>query len=347
MRKLASVQIIKEVKEHPNADRLEILSFNNIGWQCVSRKGEFKSGEQCIFFEIDSLISMKHEWIRFLQNKDKPSSPARLKTIRLRGELSQGLALPINILMAYKDQLDQWPLVEGQDVTELLEIKKWEPVIPACLNGEVKGARPSYTPKTDEERIQAFPDLIQEFMGKLVYITQKIDGTSGTFSFFNEFDVSGRNWSYKEDEANTYWKVAKKYDLEKKLKDIAEKSGSHYAIQGEVAGPSIQKNRLALKDHELFVFNVLNIETRRHLDFYEFKEFCERLELQTVPILQITEFKWNIDELLELADSAKYPSGHMQEGIVIRPVHEFYSDILKGRASFKVINNKYLEKTGE
>ena len=347
MRKLASVQIIKEVKEHPNADRLEILSFNNIGWQCVSRKGEFKSGEQCIFFEIDSLISMKHEWIRFLQDKDKPSAPARLKSRRLRGELSQGLALPINILMAYKDQLDQWPLVEGQDLTSTLEIQKYEPVIPACLNGEVKGARPSYTIKTDKDRIQAFPDLIQEFMGKLVYITQKIDGTSSTFVHKDgEDDVCGRNWSYKDTTENTYWEVAKKYDILAKLREIREKSGKNYAIQSECYGEGIQKNPLGIKGHDLMVFDVYDINERSFLDFYEFKGFCERLQIPTVPILQIVEFKWNIEELLELA-KGKYSSGKKQEGIVIVPMVGFNSTVLNGRATFKVINNDYLIENKE
>jgi len=346
MRKLASIQIIKEVKEHPNADRLEILSFNNIGWQCVSRKGEFKSGDFCIYFELDSLIPMK-PWSQFLAKKDKPEKPVRLRTVRLRGELSQGLAMPVNILMAYKDQLDEWPLVEGTDVTEILGITKYEPIIPACLNGEVKGRRPSWLPKTDSDRIQSFPELIGEFQGKLVVIAQKIDGTSCSISYREgEKDVCGRNWSLKEGD-NSYWKVAKKYDVLGKLKEISEKTGINYGIQGECIGPGIQKNRLALSDHELWVFDVRNLNEGKYLGFYERKEFCDRLQLQMVPTLQICRFEFaTIDELLELA-KGKYSSGQHQEGIVIRPVHEFYSNVLKGRASFKVINNEFLEEGGD
>jgi len=340
MRKLASIQKIKEVIKHPNADTLDIVTV--LGWQCVSKTGNFKVGDKCIYFEIDSLIPMKHEWARFLQNKDKPQSPARLKTIKLRGQQSQGLCMPLTTVFPGLNDME-----EGTDVTEILEVTKYEPVIPACLNGDAKGVRPSYTIKTDEDRIQAFPELIDEFQDKLVYVSQKIDGTSGTYSFMNnDYQVSGRNWSYVESDNNTYWKISKKYQIQEKLKNIYDKSGVNYAIQGEIAGPSIQKNLLGLKNHELFVFNVMNLSTNKFLEFYEFKEFCEKLQLQTVPILQICPFKWKtIDELLNLADSTFYPNGHINEGVVIRPVHEFYSKVLSNRASFKVVSNKFLNKT--
>ena len=344
MRKLATIQKIKEVKDHPNADRLSLLAFENIGWQCVSKKGEFKNGDLCVYLEIDSLISMKHEWARFLQDKNDPSKPARLRTVRLRSELSQGLAIPISAIPELKDR----EIEEGEDLTDLLEIKKYEPKVPPCLNGQVKGRMPGYIKKTDEERIQAYPELIKEFQGVMVYITQKIDGTSGTFVHKDGVeDVCGRNWSYLEDDKNTYWEVAKKYDILPKLKDIREKTGKNYAAQGEIHGEGIQKNRLGIKGHDLAVFNVIDLSGQKPLDFYEFKEFCERLQLVTVPILQICEFKWQtLEELLELA-KGKYGSGKDQEGIVIRPIREFRSEVLKGRASFKVINNEFLEKGGD
>ena len=342
-RKLASIQTIKEVKEHPNADKLDILTFQNIGWQCVSKKDEFKPGDTCCYFEIDSLIPIK-PWSAFLEDKNKPGKPARLKTIRLRGEISQGLAVPVDVIPELKGK----ELKEGDDLSELLGIEKYEPPVPACLSGEASGPRPSQVPKTDEERIQAFPDLIQEFQGKLVYISQKIDGTSGTFAQIdNDFHVCGRNWCYKPNDDNSYWKVCEKYDIQKKLCAIRQETGKNYAVQGEVYGEGIQKNRLQISGQDLAVFNVIDLDGRRYLSFYEFKEFCERLQLQTVPILQIVKFEWqSIDELLELA-KGKYSSGKPQEGIVIRPVHEFYSDVLKTRASFKVINNDFLLKGGD
>jgi RNA ligase (TIGR02306 family) len=341
MRKLASIQTIKEVKNHPNADRLDIVTV--LGWQCVVGRDTFKAQDFCVYLEIDSLIPTKHEWVKFLQNKDKPDKPVRIKTIRLRGSMSQGLVLPVSILPP------DCTIEEGKDVTELLEITKYEPEIPACLNGDVKGLLPAIIPHTDECRIQSFPELINEFQGRLVYIAQKIDGTSCTITYHDgESNVCGRNYSFKEKETdNVYWEVAKKYDVIRKLKEIADKTGIFYGVQGECFGGGIQKNRLGIKGHELAVFNVRNINIGRYLGFYEFKEFCDRLQLQTVPILQIAKFEWkSVEELLELA-KGKYASGKNQEGIVIRPVEEFYSEVLRGRASFKVINNEFLLEGGE
>ena len=113
-RKLASVQKIKEVLVHPNADKLEIVKV--LGWQCVSRKGEFQPGDLCVYFEIDSLIPIT-EWSRFLGDKNKPDAPVRLKTIRLRGELSQGLAMPLSILGHVAETQ-----LEGNDLTEYLPV---------------------------------------------------------------------------------------------------------------------------------------------------------------------------------------------------------------------------------
>jgi RNA ligase (TIGR02306 family) len=344
MRKLASVQAILEVNEHPNADRLELIKV--LGWQCVSKKGTFKPGDLAVYFEIDSLIPIK-EWSAFLEDKNKPGQPVRLKTMRLRKELSQGLLIPLEAFDAEYSAFakrDEIPFVAGDDVTGILGIEKYEPPIPTCLSGDSDGPRPGWIRKTDEDRIQAFPDLIEEFKGKLVYVTQKIDGTSGSFAIDI---VSGRNWTYKPETENTYWEMAKKYDLLPKLKKIKEETGDEYYTQGEIAGPGIQKNRLGLKEHELFIFNVKKVSAGKPCGYNEIVDFCNHLELQMVPVLYFGTFKWtSIEELLEEA-RGKYPSGKHQEGIVIRPVEPFYSNVLNGPASFKVINNEFLESGGD
>jgi RNA ligase (TIGR02306 family) len=338
-RKLVSIQVISEINPIPDADKIEVAKFQSISWQVVVRKNEFKIGDLCVYFEIDSLLT-KADWNAFLFKKPEDNK-YRLKTCRLRKVLSQGLVIPISSI----PELNGMTLTEGMDLTEILKVEKYEPEIPADMKGIIKRSFPTHlVQKSDELRVQSFPTVIDEFKGKRVYISQKLDGTSASYILKDgEFDVCSRNLSLKESESNIYWKMAKQYDILAKLQSLDKP----YAIQTECVGMGIQKNRMGLKDQQLFVFSVYSINESRYLNFEEFRAFCEKLGLQTVPILDVVDFNYNIEELLGLADKWKYPNGHEQEGIVIRPVEEFISKVLEGRASFKVINNKYLEKTGE
>lgn len=330
-RKLASVQKIVEVRDIPKADRIQVAKIN--AWEIVIRKDEYKAGDLCLFCEVDSILPTA-SWSEFLKDKNNPDKPIRLKTIRLKKQLSQGLALPLSIL---PETIKMWK--EGDDVTELLGITKYEPPIPACLAGQIKRQFPTHlVPKTDELRVQSFPDVVNEFKGKEVYISVKVDGTSGTFIHNNgEFDVCSRNLSFKESD-NVYWQMFKKYGIE----DILKKAGN-FSIQGEVAGPGIQKNRLGLNEIQLFVFNVYDIDNHKYLGFNEFVEFCKTYNLQSVPIIETCVFDFTVEQLLEKA-KGNYSSGKFREGIVIRTVIEGYSEVLSGRSSFKTINNEFLEK---
>jgi RNA ligase (TIGR02306 family) len=232
------------------------------------------------------------------------------------------------------------PNTEGEDITERLGIIKWEPVVPACLNGEVSGPRPSYIPMTDEPRIQSNPGLIEEYKGRSVYVSVKLDGTSSSFANYDGvFSVCGRNFCFKEGVENVYWEVAKKYNLEQKLKEAG-----NFAIQGECVGNGIQKNPLRIPKHDLYIFNVINLDNKKLLSLNEMKLFCKKYELQMVPVIFEGIFNWKtVEELLELS-KGKYDSGVLREGIVIRPTEPSYSPILGGRSSFKVINSDYLLK---
>lgn len=336
-RKLASIQKIIDIQPIPNADMIEVISV--LGWKCVSKKGEFKVGDLCIYFECDSLIPIK-PWSSFLEDKNKPGKPARLRTIRLRKQLSQGLVVPLSIL---EDCVVDSNNVEGFDVTELLGIELYEPPIPACLSGQVRGAFPSIVPKTDEYRIQSEPELLKEFQGIEVYWSLKMDGTSGTFVNVETsppHHVCSRNMSLKDDGKNTYWKIYYKYNLEKVLG-----SNPNMAIQGECCGPSIQGNKMGLKDHELFIFNIYDIQQGRILGYNDMKEFCDINDLPMVPVIEISIFNiTEMEDIIARGREAKYDNGALGEGYVIRPVVPRYSEVLNGRASFKILNNKFLEK---
>jgi RNA ligase (TIGR02306 family) len=229
---------------------------------------------------------------------------------------------------------------EGDDVTEYLGIVKYEPKIPVELQGEIAGAFPGAVHKTDEPRVQSVPEVLDELRGQRCYYTVKIVGTSSSFIHQDgEIWVCGHNWPYKASETNLYWRMCRKYGLEEKLK-----AAGNYAVQGEIAGPGVQKNHYGLQELQLFVFNVFDINKGRHLDYVDFIAFCQRYGLTTVPVVaDDLILDHTVDQLLELA-KGQYPNQHAREGIVIRTVTEQYSQALNSRASFKVINNDYLLK---
>jgi len=125
------------------------------------------------------------------------------------------------------------------------------------------------------------------------------------------------------------------------MKDIFERN-KNIGIQGEIAGPGIQKNPMGLKDVQFFVFNIYDIIGGRYYDFEDMQSFCLKNNLMTVEIERIEPLNFTLEQMIEIA-KGKYSNGNQREGIVVRPLIERYSETLKGRASFKVINNDYKE----
>jgi RNA ligase (TIGR02306 family) len=337
-RKLASVQKVADVQPIEGADKIEVATI--LGWKVVVLKGDFRPGDLCVYCEIDSVLPDKPEF-EFLRPKK-----FRVKTIKLKGQISQGIAFPMSILPPHPEPYNEYMV--GDDVTEIMGVTKFEIPIPTHLSGEIKGAFPGIVPKTDETRIQSAPGLLEEIKGLPVYITQKVDGTSATFlKYDGEVLVCSRNVNLKESEGNAYWKVYRDNPgLQKAVEEaVYPVMGGPLAIQGEVAGPGIQGNPMGLKELKLFVFNVYSIAEHKYLNFDEVVAFCKVYGLDMVPILlTTTPFDFTLEQLLEMA-KGKYPSGKNQEGIVIRPMVEKVSKALDyGRMSFKVVNNDYLLK---
>lgn len=335
-RALASVQVVSQIQPIPNAENIELVKV--LGWQCVSKKGEFEQGDLCVFFEVDSILPFM-PWSEFLRRKDNPDKPIRLKTIRLRGALSQGLCLPLSIL----PQSDYYN--EGYNCTEILGVKKHEVHIPAQLAGTIKGNFPSFLRKTDSFRLQSYPEFLNEITGKDVYITVKMDGTSSTFYHKDgEFGVCSRNLEQKEC-SSVYWDMAEKYHLKEKLLAI----GKNIAISAETFGQGIQKNKMGSLDVQCWAFDVWDIDNQRYFNFDEQRLFLETIGMPSVPLIYRGAFNWkSIDELLDLASAQKYTNNAPAEGIVIRPTTEEQSHVLRGdRLAFKVISNSFLLKHSE
>jgi len=339
MRKLATIQKIQNLEPIPNADRIERATV--LGWHVVVKKGDFQVGDYCVYCEIDSVLPEKPEF-EFLRPRK-----FRIKTVRLRGQISQGIAFPISILDGYKDVERK----EGLDVAELIGVEKYEPPLPITMGGNVKGSFPGFIPKTDEMRIQSVPDVLtrSENCGKRCYITEKVDGTSVTYYLRDgEFGVCSRNLELRESKFNIHWIVARQYGLEARLRDLNQ-TIQNVALQAEIIGPKIQKNRYALARPRLMVFNVFDINRYEYLNYEDFVSFTEALDLETVPILRDDYIlgQDDVDGLVHKSEgqSVVNPEIH-REGIVIRSVVEARDPEI-GRLSFKVVNPVFLLSSSE
>ena len=337
MRKLASIQAIKALEPIEGADAIEKATV--LGWQLVVKKGEFKVGDMAVYCEIDSLMPDKPEF-EFLKPRGM-----RVKTIRLRGQISQGICFPLSILPS------DFPILEDSDVTDILGIIKYEPPIPAFLSGIMKGKFPSFIPKTDETRVQVLQKVLDKYVGEKCYVTEKLDGSSATYYVKNgEFGVCSRNLELLEDDENSFWKVAKDLQIESKMRQ----TGKNIALQGELVGEGIQGNKLKLKGQTVKFFNAFDIDKFEFLNFEDFEKLLNDLDLPIVPVIDREYLLENdIDAIVKksIIKSKICPDAYV-EGIVIRPYTEKIDTLLSdnssnSRVSFKAINPEFLLKYGE
>lgn len=362
MRTLAHIEKIVNIQPIPKADNIEVATV--LGWNCViAKKDQFKVNDLVIYIEIDSITPDKPEFEFLRQRK------FRIRTIKLKSQISQGLILPISYLP------NNIKVKEGLDVTEVLGITKYDPelqiensqtnnkkdsklvkllkrnkFIREIFFSKIKTSWPEFFSKTDEERIQNIPWVLEKYKDEYFYVSEKLDGQSATF-FVNDypyfkyfkkkiFGVCSRNIWLKTPNNCNYWNIANEYDIEKKLRKL----NRNIMIQGEIIGPTIQKNKYKLKNLDFYVFNVYDIDEKRYYGIDELKVFCTVLKLKYVPVLTYN-FKLpdSIDKLVQYSkgNSTVLPT-QKREGIVIRPLlKNIYVDRF-GRLSFKVINPEFL-----
>jgi RNA ligase (TIGR02306 family) len=334
--KLASIELISALRPHSNADRLEIATV--LGWQTVVKKGEHKVGDRIIFVVIDTILPTA-PWSAFLAHPSSPDLPIRLKTIRLRGEYSQGLVLPLSAL---PEHVQEWQ--EGADVGGELGVKKYEKEIPTCLSGEAKGAFPThYAPRTDEDNALSNKDIVDMILSNSpVVATLKLDGSSCTIVWDSGadvidgngiLDVCSRNLSLRETAGNGLWHAVKRLNLPA----LHNYGSGRFVLQGELMGLGVQGNQLGLKEPTLFLFQV------KHEGGWfchnTVSEIAKSIGAQCVPVVASFPSP-SLDGLKEIADSVVLPSGKPAEGIVVRP--ETPVQFGNGRpAGFKIINRNY------
>ena len=343
-RKLATIRKIKEINPIEGADAIELAVVD--GWQVVVAKNVgHQVGDLVVYCEIDSFLPIEPEF-EFLRKssykKMGDQEGFRLKTIKLRGQISQGLILPYSVIpiAQFATAAD---LPEGMDVSEMLGIVKYEPPIPAQLAGRVKGSFPSFLRKTDEERIQNLEKEYTEWTlssKHQFYATEKLDGSSFTCYIKNgEFGVCSRNMDLLETEDNTFWAVARSLDLENKLKSL----GKNICFQGEMVGSGIQGNHYNMKDQTVFFYNIFLIDEREYVGYDEFRNMLFDLDLACVPVLSYP-FNFPADSvaalptvsaLLRSAEGKSVLNDKVErEGLVIRSMDR--------TISFKAISNKFL-----
>lgn len=333
MRKLATIRRIDSLTPIAGADAIECATVG--GWKVVAQKGLYNVGDLAVYFEIDSWIP--HNLAPFLSKGKEPREfegvkGERLRTIRLRGQLSQGLLMPLHEVISSNDNL-----VEGDDVTEYLGIKKWEKPIPVQLAGVCKGNFPTQIPKTDQERVQNLSKEINSAhkANQLFEVTEKLEGSSMTvYQIQGEFGVCSRNMDLKRDTKNTFWATAIAEGIEEKMKSIDP--NWDFAIQGELVGPSIQGNIYKLDNPMFYVFDVYNIQTGEYLNPADRANLVKKLGLNHVPVLAWEKDlgTGQVDYLLEMADGKSVLGDTLREGLV-------YKD-MNGGMSFKAISNEYL-----
>ena len=327
----------------------------------------------------------------------------RVRTIKLRKQISQGLALPTNILcefmsgtqaeycnrksVHYRQDIFDKLFKEGTDVTELIGVTKYDPrpenadpvskptnpvinylmdyfwfrkVYNAVMPGKTKGNFPAFINKTDETRLQSYPLVLRKNLGRTIYTTEKLDGSSASY-FFNK-DLTGKKWGlFNKDKGNGFgvcsrnlrlvtpnqqywWKYAKDHDFADLVPCLSKYLGFSIAIQGELIGPGIQKNKYQLTELDFYCYNIFNIEAGVYLPDYQKELVCKQFHIKVVPhddekIVLAEEH--DVDFFINLSKrKSALNSKVTAEGIVCRCADD-------ETISFKVINPEWLLKNDE
>jgi RNA ligase (TIGR02306 family) len=336
-RKMATIRKIDEIRPIEGADAIEAYRVG--GWWVVDKKNAHKVNDLVVYVEIDAFIP--HAIAPFLSKGKEPREyngvkGERLRTVKLRGQVSQGLLLPIETAFPGSDRRFWWSQV-NVDISERLGIQKWEAPIPASLSGDVEGVFPTVVPKTDQERIQNLTEELKTWQSNSAFtweVTEKLDGSSMTvFVHGDREGVCSRNRSLKETAGNTLWAVARREQLIEKVRQ----TGRNLALQGELVGEGIQGNAYNVKGQDFRLFDIYDIDRGEYLGPVERRVFAETHGIKHVPVIttEMVIEEW-VTGLLTIADgvSTLNPKTN-REGLVFK-CNTF------GGPSFKAISNKWL-----
>jgi RNA ligase (TIGR02306 family) len=337
-RKLDSVRVISDIRPILGADKIELAIVD--GWQSIVRKGAFKANDKCVYIEIDSLLPLEERY-SFLERYKKVlpdgTEGYRVKSIKMKNTLSQGLIFSFEELaLAYNIDI-------GTDVSSLLNVRLYE--ANKDINfGKSRGNFPSFLIKTDAERVQNLVRYLPELQKYTYEMTKKLDGTSASYYYYQgKFGICSRNLEIDKSDKNVYYTIAEKYHLEELLEFTYNVLDRSLAIQGEIVGPGVNKNRLHLPELDFYIFDIYDIEKRQYLSPVERRSLYRALLtrcsfLKHVPIIEQEHSIISLEAILTLADGTSRLSYAKREGLV------FKSNSDSCRLIFKAISNDYLLK---
>ena len=340
-RYLSSLEAIENIQPIEGADNVELATI--LSQPVVVQKSRgFQVGDKVVFVGTDAILPAKPEF-EFLAGQGY-----RVKTVRVRGQVSMGVVFKPEEIPELETLSDKLRPV-GVSLDSLIGIRKYEaPVFESCKlqMGKTEGRFPEHTPKTDEENIHKMKWIVDELHGLEVVLTYKLDGTNLN-QFLDkdgDFGVCSRNNRLKNEGGGDYWNATKKYDVENKMREL----GLAISIQSELIGPSIQRNKHALKEKEMRIHNIFDNNEGRHLDYDERLAVAEKLGLPVVPEHSRFILDKDVHTIEKLIEMATIPDlmnpENPCEGLVLRPVKEKRIGSRFERASVKILNPQFKEK---
>lgn len=355
MRKMATIRKIDALRPIEGADAIECAIVG--GWTVVTKKGEYTAGDLAVYCEIDSFIptaiapflTRPGQYAKTFEGVEGE----RLRTVKLRGQLSQGLLIPLSVAFEkFEDskfdegqELSEF-FFKGNDVSELLGIVKYEAPVPAALAGEVKGMFPSVIPKTDQERIQNLKAELTEWFTEDLHweVTEKLEGSSMTVYIRDgEVGVCSRNLDLKPNADNSLWRAANKYNLPAKLIGV----GRNIAVQGEIVGNGIQGNIYQMRDQDFLVYDIYDIDAGRYFTPLERKAFVAEHGLNHCPVLAYSARLFDTLGITDMEQILKFAEGKSVMGMIGCEREGVVFKCHEKTVSFKAISNKYLLKHGD
>jgi hypothetical protein len=344
MAKLASVQVITELRPIENADSIEVATV--LGWQVVVKKNEFKVGDKVCYIQIDATVPDKPEYEFLRERKFK------VKTIKLRKQISQGLIVP----------LPEGKWKEDDDLTAVLGVTKHEkidnnPVVSVPRDkswwgrfkyairrklGLVRESSPFPTDLvsiTDEERIQNIPKVLEKYKGKEFILCYKLDGSSITiihskWLFWSKFRICSRRFELHKSNNDWHRAVETTNFKEEILKLVKHYKTNDIIVQGEAIG-KFNGNHHNLPQSQIRLFNIFVDGVKVGPE--EFVKVCKSWNIPYCPMHSKVVMNHTLAEVLEMSKIKDILNPQVEaEGLVWRSVD--------GTLSFKAINNNYLLK---